>query len=361
MIIYLAFLMACCALQADEGAISFSTEQMEKASISLTQAKPKQLILTLTTRGKIDLHPDCFAHILPSSSGIAHEAYKVVGDPVQAGEVIAVLESITVAEMKGAYLLAKEKAELAQSLFERETNLYNKRATSRFDYLKAKSAYETAKIDRLLLEQKLEALGFRPNEISSTDNLRLFPIRSPLTGVVLARHMTQGEYIESNAKIFEVANLSKVWVEMGIPPQDLSRIEVGQEVKIRENGQEQIGRLIYVSPIIHDASVATRAIAEIENKNQQWRPGGYVEALITTKKIPVVLSVPKDSIQEIDGQKVVFVKTQEGFVKKQVQIGLSDLHAVEIVKGINNKDQIAANNTFLLKAELGKGADDDDD
>lgn len=358
---FFLFLLTFSVLQGEEGLIAFSQEQMQKSSISLVKAAPTQLTMTLSTRGKIEVHPDCYAHILPASPGIAHSAFKVVGDPVQQGEVMALLESSAVAEVKGAFLLAQEKACLAKEIFDKEQSLYNKRISSQFEYLKAKSAYETAKIDLLLLEQKLQAYGFRPEELSNDSNLRLYPIRSPLNGVVLARHITQGEYIEKTAKIYEVADLSKVWVEMGIPPKDLNRIQVGQSVKIFEDNLQQTGRLIYVSPVIHDASVATKAIAELDNSQGNWRPGGYVQAVITTKTIPIALGIPKNAIQEIDGEKVVFVHTPNGFQKKVVEVGLSDLATAEIKKGITHNDQIAATNTFLLKAELGKGSGDDDD
>lgn len=361
MIYLLFFLLMCTQAQGGEGIIPFSEEQMQKNSISLVSATPSELTLTLSTRGKIEVHPDCFAHILPPSPGIAHEALKVVGDHVKEGEVMALLESSAVAEVKGAYLLAREKAQLAEMLYEKERNLFAKKVASQFEYLKAKSDFEMAKIELLLIEQKLQAFGFQPEEMLSQNNLRVYPIRAPLSGVVLARHITQGEYIESNAKIYEVADLSRVWVEMGISPKDLSQVQVGQEVKVQGDGLQQTGTLVYVSPVIHDASVATKAIAELDNSKRQWRPGSYVEAVVVTKKIQVNLSVPKNAVQEIDGEKVVFIKTKEGFEKKVVQIGLCDPHRIEIVKGINHNDLIAAKNTFLLKAELGKGADDDDD
>lgn len=361
--IHLLFLFLCVVQAAfcEEGMIPFSKEQMEKASISLTNAAPAQLTMTFATRGKIEVHPDCYAHILPISPGIAHTAYKVVGDKVEKGEVIALLESTAVAEAKGAFLLAQEKVRLAEELYEREKVLCDKKITCLFEYLKAKSDYETSKIDLFLLQQKLQAFGIQPNEMASNNSLRFYPIRSPLKGVVLARHMTQGEYIETTSKIYEVADLSRVWVEMGIPPKELNRIHVGQEVKIFEEGKEQSGRLIYVSPLVHNASIATKAIAEFDNRKGIWRPGTYVKAIITTKKVDVSLGIPNSAIQEIEGEKVVFVHTPEGFQKKVVQVGLTDLSTAEIKKGLTSNEQIAVSNTFLLKAELGKGSGDDDD
>lgn len=360
--VFILALLAVTHLFAEENAvIPFSAEQMQKNSIALAKAAPAQLTLTLTTRGKIDVHPDCYAHILPPSPGIAHAAYKVVGDRVKEGEVIALLESSAVAEVKGAFLLAQEKTRLTEELYKREQILFQKKISSQFDFLKAESAYETAKIDLLLIEQKLHALGFRKEDMGSKTALNLYPIRAPLSGVVLARHLTQGEYVESRTKIYEVADLSKVWVEMGIPPKDLDRVKVGQSVDIAMDGIRQTGRLIYVSPIIRDESVATKAIAEIDNFKRQWRPGAYVEAVITTKAISVAMGIPKNAIQEIDGKQIVFVRMPEGFQKRIVEVGQKDHHTAEILKGLTKEEQIAATNTFLIKAELGKGSGDDDD
>jgi cobalt-zinc-cadmium efflux system membrane fusion protein len=78
------------------------------------------------------------------------------------------------------------------------------------------------------------------------------------------------------------------------------------------------------------------------------------------KEEPVEVRVPRVALQTIGGERVVFVRTPNGFQRRAVTIGGSDEQAVEIVSGLSAGEQIAVKNTFLLKADLGKGEAGDD-
>jgi membrane fusion protein, heavy metal efflux system len=80
-----------------------------------------------------------------------------------------------------------------------------------------------------------------------------------------------------------------------------------------------------------------------------------------TKEEPVEVHVPRAALQTIGRERVVFVRTRSGFQKRAVIIGRSDEQAVEIVFGLSAGEEIAVKNTFLLKAELGKGEAGGDD
>ena len=96
-------------------------------------------------------------------------------------------------------------------------------------------------------------------------------------------------------------------------------------------------------------------IAKIDNKALIWRPGSVVTAGIVIKEEPVDVRVPRAALQTIGGESAVFVRTSDGFQKRAVKIGRSDEEAVEITSGLSAGEEIAVKNTFLLKAELGKG------
>ncbi len=102
-------------------------------------------------------------------------------------------------------------------------------------------------------------------------------------------------------------------------------------------------------------------IAEVGNKTMIWRPGAAVTAGIVSKEEPVEVRVPRAALQTIGGDRVVFVRTPNGFQKRAVTVGRSDEQALEITSGLSAGEQIAVKNTFLLKAELGKGEAGHDD
>lgn len=352
----------------DETKIVMTEEEAQNHGIQIKEVSSGSLTMTLSTRGKVILHPDKLAHVLPKVSGVAAEARKNCGDTVKAGEVIALIESREMAEMKANYLAALEKEKLAQSLHDRESRLNQKRVSAEQDYLNAQSAYEEAKINRQLAKHQLQAFGLNDREIEAIayqdePNLRLYEIRSPIDGIVLDRHMTQGEFIESNTPIYEIANLKTVWVEIGIYPKDVFKVKEGQIVDISTpvDHLSAQAKVIYLSPVIQEDTITARAIAELDNSSGNWRPGTFVKVNIITEQIPSSYVIPKEAVQNIEGQECVFIQNQEGFEKRPITSGRSDNENVEVVLGLQSGDKYAASKTFLLKADLGKNSVEHDD
>lgn len=343
-----------------ENTIDMPQDQIKELGIQTKHAGSGELSVTISTRGKIILHPDKLVRVLPKISGVAKEAKKNIGDDVKEDEILAILESREMADIKANYLAAKEKLALAFSLLEREKRLNEKKISAEQDYLTAKSAYEEAKINYQLTKQKLYAFGVNEEEIQALSNerspdLRIYDIRSPINGLIITRHITKGEFVENNTTIYEIADLSKIWIEIGIYPKDLIRVRKGQFVEVfLPDGKSAAAKIIYLSPIIQDETITANAIAEIENPNENWRPGSFVKVNIATEKISVPILIPKDALQEIEGKEFVFVKTPAGFEKRQVQLGVNNGTHVEILSGLGQGEEYASSNTFLLKADLSK-------
>lgn len=344
----------------EENIIPLSKNQIMELRIQTKIAGPGELSVTVSTRGKIILHPDRLTHILPKISGVAVETHKNIGDHVKEDEILAVLESREMADIKANYLAAMEKEKLALSLLDREKRLHEKKVSAEQDFLNAKSAYEETKINIQLAKQKLHAFGMDDEEISDLfneqdPNLRLYDIRSPMEGVVIARHITKGEFIENTTTIYEIADLSVIWIEIGVYPKDLIRVKEGQTIDVSlENGKISQAKIIYLSPIIQDETITAKAIAELKNPSGNWRPGTFVKVNIATENILAPLVVPKEAIQVIEGKEFIFVKVPEGFEKRLAQLGVSDNENVEILSGLSSGEEYASSKTFLLKADLSK-------
>lgn len=347
----------------DENIVKLSEEQVQHMGLKFKTAGPGILNLTLTTRGKIILHPDRLAHIIPKVSGVAKEATKNIGNFVNAGEVMAVLESRDVADLKATYLAALSEQRLAASTLEREEKLYKEKISPGQDYLNARNVHEKAVINVQLSRQKLRAFGLNPEEIEhlahqNESDLRLYQIRSPIDGTVIMRHITKGEFIENSKTIYEVADLRTVWVEIGIYPKDLYRVKEGQmvEVIIPLENKGSFAKLIYVSPMIADETITAKAVAELDNRQGIWRPGAFVKVNIATEKNSLPLVIPNEAIQNSKGNDFVFVVTPEGFEKRFVKLGQKDHENAEVISGLSPGEQYVVNKTFLLKAELEKSS-----
>ena len=109
---------------------------------------------------EIALNGDRIAHVVPRIPGVVRSVIKTLGDKVRAGEVLAVIHSRELADYKAGYLGAREKITLAETMYEREKSLWEKKITAEQDYLKAKRDVADARIELRSAEQKLHALGF---------------------------------------------------------------------------------------------------------------------------------------------------------------------------------------------------------
>jgi cobalt-zinc-cadmium efflux system membrane fusion protein len=336
-----------------EGVIPLSAEQVAAANIKVAAAGPGQLAREVSVPGKIVAAADRMAQIVAKVGGTVTEARKNLGDTVEKGEILALIESREMAEAVAEYLAARRAEELARTTFNREKGLWDKKITAEQDYLTAKNGHQESKIKLDLAKQKLQALG-HDGEVSSNGNSRFHEMRSPLPGRIIARELTLGEYVDTTHSAFTVADLSVVWVETAIAPVDLPFVKEGLMAHVAGSGGKADGKLIFVSPAIDPETRAAKAIIELDNAEGKWRPGEFANAAIATSAQDTDLILPKEALQSIGGKPAVFVRTAQGFEKRDVTTGREDSRHVEILSGVSFGEPVAVSNTFTLKAELGK-------
>lgn len=192
--------------------------------------------------------------------------------------------------------------------------------------------------------------------IESNESLQRYALISPLSGVVTAREANAGEQSEDRS-LFTVADLSTVWVELSLFPRDVARVKVGQTVRVVGASPQQVGegRVSWVAPFGSSANQTLTARVLLANKDRRWAPGLYVTAQLTTGEFAVPLTVHNAAIQTLDDDSVVFVRDGADFRPRTIALGRSDGDRTEIREGLKAGEVYAARNSFILKAELGKG------
>lgn len=185
--------------------------------------------------------------------------------------------------------------------------------------------------------------------------LRLYELKSPMKGVVIEKAVTKGELIDTSHEIYVIADPTSLWVESYLFPGDFALLEKGLEmVVIHPNGSRVAAHVISISPSVDPSTGALRLIAALENKEGQWRQGIFVQVELKGEAKKVTLAVPKEAIQQIEGEPTLFVRTEEGFEVRPVKTGLCDANCVEILFGLKLGESYAAKNSFILKADHGK-------
>lgn len=346
---------------ADEGIIHLTHEQIQKAGIKTAEVRQGEVGRDIRVLGTVVTDGDRVAHVVTRVPGIVAEIRKRIGDQVAEGDVLVVLDSRELAEAKADYLAQLRQDQLTRTTLERETTLWKKRISAEQDYLDAKTAAETSRIRLDSARQRLATLGLSDGEIKTLPSqaersLSRLEVRSPLAGQVIGRNAARGELVAAEKEIFSVGDLSFLWVQIPVYGADVSFVREGQTVGLKgPNGQTGEARVIFVEPTIDPQTGAARAVAEIDNKRGTWRPGDFVSGVIVTPGEPADVVVPLEAIQTIGGESVIFVRTDEGFEKRVVEVGRRNGRSAEILFGLFEGDVIAVGNTFVLKAEASRG------
>lgn len=157
--------------------------------------------------------------------------------------------------------------------------------------------------------------------------------------------------------MFTVADLSKVWAELALFPRDRAKVRVGQTVRVASTdaGLHAEGPVVYVAPFGSSSNQTLTARVRLENAERRWAPGLYVNAEVTLGEASVLLAVRNEALQSLEGRPVVFVQGDEGFEPRPVRIGRTDRQWSEVLEGLERGAHYASANSFILKAELGKG------
>jgi membrane fusion protein, heavy metal efflux system len=192
--------------------------------------------------------------------------------------------------------------------------------------------------------------------VESDESLQTYTLSAPLAGVVTSRHANPGERAGDQV-LFTVADLSTVWVEVALFPRDRGRIRVGQSARVRsdETGRATDGQIAYVAPFGSPSNQTIVARVLLDNRDGHWSPGLYVTVDVTLTERLAPVAVRNIAIQGLGDQTVVFAQHPDGFEPQPVQLGRSDDSMTEILGGLAAGDRYVAGNSFILKAEFGKG------
>ncbi len=347
----------------DEEVVILSSAQLKEFGIELAKAGEDSLDQYVELPGEIVINADRLAHVVPRVSGVVREVRKTVGDTVESGELLAVLESRELATAKAAFLAAIERETLAMANFEREERLWKKQVTSEQEYLDARRALAETRIEKDSAEQQLHALGLSDSYLKKLPQhpdaaYTCFEIRAPFAGTIIEKHLTLGEKVNDDAEVFTIADLSTVWVDVNVYQKDLAAIARGQAVTIEiGHGIPSVnGTIAWVSPLVNEASRTAKARVVLPNPDDNLRPGFFITARVAVGSAASGIIIPKSALQTFEEKTVVFIRSEKGFEPHPVTLGRENTDRVEILAGLQAGQTYVSRGAFTLKAQLSKSA-----
>ena len=340
------------------GTFVFLWQKSQPKEIVYNEFTPKTENIQKTTiiTGKIE--PRNEVNIKPQISGIITELYKVAGDYVNAGDVIAKVKvvpemgQLSSAEMR--VRLAEINLKQAQTDFQREENLFNQKLVSADEFDKIKVSLAQAKHEKLAAEDALQVVrdGFSKSNAKASSTL----IRSTISGVILdipvkvGYSVIQVNTMNEGTTIATVANMNNLIFRGNIDETEVGQLVNGMNMSITIGALQDLkfdASLEYISPKAVESNGANQfeikaAVKLVEGG--KIRSGYSANAEIILASAEKVLSIPESAIEFSGDSTFVYVVKGEGknktYERTNVTTGLSDGVNIEIKKGITAKDKV---------------------
>jgi membrane fusion protein, heavy metal efflux system len=195
-------------------------------------------------------------------------------------------------------------------------------------------------------------------KVESNQSLTVYELKAPIAGTIIDRQLALGEHVGEQKPAFVIADLSTVWVDLSIYRRDLKRVTVGATISIdpEDGGAPIDAKVSYLSPVGNSDTQSGLARAIVGNEGRRLRPGLFVTARVLMGEKPVSVAVKSSALQTHENRTVVFVRNGDAFEPREVELGERDAALVEVTFGLLEGDVYAAKNSFVIKAELGKGS-----
>jgi len=371
-----------------ERRVQFATaESVLKAGVRVNVASEQPMREVIRANGEIQFDPTRIAHLSPRSGGTVVQAFKIVGDHVNAGDVLAVVDVAAVGQAKSELLQAIVNRRLRQSTLDRVEAAGIGVAGA--VVTEAKSALAEADVRVISARQALVNLGLEvPDEIEQedpreiSDDLRflgipretlallptgnrsanLYAVRAPFEGMVVASESVIGEVVTAADVLYTVADPRRMWLTLAVRQEDARYLKRGLPVEFRtdNSGQQLSGEIAWVSPTIDPRTRTLEARVVLDNGDERFKDKAYGSGQILLREEPNAVTVPRSAVQAASDATFVFVrdknfladKSPKVFHVRQVRTGAADESSVEILAGVLPGEVIATEGSNVILAQL---------
>jgi len=349
----------------------------QNSAIETEIVVPQAIAGVIAATGKILVPENRVAVIGPVNEGRIVRLYAGQGTRVRKGQKLADLESADIDQAEADYLKALADHEnarrssaaeikLAQENYDRAKLLYEQRITAGKNLQAAEHDLEVAKAaaensingtnaSLIAARRHLLILGLKDSAIDSlskrTDLASVFSLNSPIDGIVVERNATVGASVGTDANLFKIIDLSRVWIDANVFEKDLQQVRPGQEVKLTVPafpGATFSGRVILINSVVDPDTRTVKVRTEVANPDGRLKPDMFANVQIVTALNRTAISIPQSAVLNDEGKTVVFIAEGNGYKKRQVQAGIQSNDRVEIVDGLTAGDKVVVKGNYLL-------------
>lgn len=353
------------ACSTDSSVIRFADANVaERVGVRLEEVQRGKLRKTLEAPATVEYDSRSHARLAPRAAGIVVEVGRNLGDKVDAGDVLIVLDAAALGTAKSALLQAAARVDLWQKNSQRESALLEKGLSTESDTLAAESELVESRIALASAQQRLANLGLTSQQIEAVaqegEATSLLTITAPFGGTVVGLNAVLGEVVSPEQSIISVADTSRMWVMLDVDQEQIRLVKRGQPVLLDAegwSGETLAGRITWLSSEVDRNTRTVKVRAEFDNPEGVLRSHSFGTARIVTRDDEEAVLVSKDAVQWEGCCNVAFEQqSPTEFVPRKLRLGYDAGDHFEVLSGLSGGEKVVTQGSFLLKTELRKGS-----
>jgi Cu(I)/Ag(I) efflux system membrane fusion protein len=331
--------------EADEPAgsnqLRISSEKIQKLGVRTELAQLRALDRLVRASGRIELDERRLFAITPKFEGYVERLFvNATGQPVEKGQPLFEVYSPELVSAQREYAIANQGI---QSLKNSSPD-----AQAGMRQLAESSLARLKNWD--ISEEQLKELA------QGGEFKRTLTFKSPASGIVTEKKTLQGMRFMPGEALYQVADLSAVWVVADVFEQDIGAVRQGAKATIRINaypGKAFTGTITYVYPTLKPETRTIPVRIELPNPGQQLKPGMFVEVELAANTNPgKVVTVPISAVIDSGTRRIVLIQLGEGrFEPREVKLGQRSENVVEVLEGVRDGEPVVVAANFLIDAE----------
>jgi membrane fusion protein, heavy metal efflux system len=367
-----------------------SAEAVEKARIEIAPAWRSPVTEAIGASGEVSFDPTRLARLSARAPGTASYVACKIGDPVRAGELLALIDAAEVGKAKSEFLQALVQARLKRAALENVKAVA--RNVAERQLREAEAAHRDAEARLLASEQALVNLGLPvraadfpnvpieeiaerirlaglPEELTrdldpKTATANLLPVRAPFDAVVLTSDVVAGEVVDPGKVLFVVVDPRRVWLRLNVGLDDVRHVAAGLPVTFRQDGTSQAltGKVAWVGTASDERTRTVPVRVELANEAGRLRASAFGTGRILLREEPGAVVVPNEAVHADRGCQFVFVRHRDflkpdgpkEFITRTVRTGAKEGPNTEIIVGVLPGEVVASKGSGLLLNELNR-------
>lgn len=327
--------------ETEEGIVMLSPKQIQLAGVKTEKIITRSLKKTIDTYGKIDYDEREERVATAWVEGRIDKLYvNFTGELVQKGDPLVWIYSPDLITTQQEYLLALE-------------------TSNKIKRSPLKDSVESAEELMQSAAQRLLWWGITEEQIKELEKRKKvqdhITIYSPISGVVVEKHIYEGMYVNEGSRLFTITPLDHVWLYADVYEYEISLVQLGQKVKIttRAFPEETFkGKVSFIDPFLNPETRTVRIRCEIPNPDYKLKPDMYARAII---EIPIekdILALPEKAVLHSGKRDIVFISLGGGrYEPRIVQLGPRMNGYYQIFGNLNEGEKVVTSANFLLSSE----------